>query len=175
MADLPIVLVQLQGDEFFILELGQVEVFLRLGLAVDHFIHAARFAMDDARAVALARVVPIGDIHAAIGSGLQADAAKPSVVGHQKIFAVVADIARAFPLKHVVVQAVAVDVAHEDRVAITVGPVVAQVNQRAGVSVTAAGFAMLPLTAARLVQSPPPQCRWSELGSIRSYRCVSKS
>ena len=47
------------------------------------------------------------------------------------------------------VDAVAVDVAGEDAVAVLVGPVVAQVDHRADVGVAAAGLAVLARLAAR--------------------------
>ena len=65
----------------------------------------------------------------------------------------VGDVAGALALEQVVVDAVAVDVAREDAVAILVGPVVAQVDHRAGVGVAAAGLAVLGvrLALARVV------------------------
>ena len=62
----------------------------------------------------------------------------------------VSDIARSLAFKPVVVDASTMQIASENRVAIAVRPVVSQVDHRAHVGVTAAGFAVLALAVARV-------------------------
>src|SRR5262249_25434306 len=98
--------------------------------------------------VAFAGVVPVAEVDAivAVQNG---EGAEPGVGAGKKILAVVGDVARAFALQDVHVDAVAVDVAHEDLAAVFVGPVVALVDHAAGVGVAAAGLRVGALPAAR--------------------------
>ena len=93
--------------------------------------------------VAFAGVGPVGDVHAAVGAHGQGDAAEPGVVGYEEVGAVLGDLAGAFALERVVVDAVAVDVAGEERAVVFLGQVVAEVDQRARVGVAAAGRVVL--------------------------------
>src|SRR5207253_6226958 len=68
------------------------------------------------------------------------EAAEPRVVRHQEVLAVAGDVGRAVALEDVVVDAVAVEVAHEHAAAVAGRPVVAEVDHAAGVGVAAAGF-----------------------------------
>src|SRR5207248_11629652 len=71
------------------------------------------------------------------------------IVGQQYIAVVVAAVAGALAFERVVVDAAAVDVAHEDAVAVAVRPVVAKVDHAAGVGVAAAGLVVGAFAAAR--------------------------
>src|SRR5436309_9306491 len=64
------------------------------------------------------------------------------------------DVAGAFAFEDVVVDAIAVQVAHEDGVAILFGPIVAQVDHGADVGMAAARLAMRPDRAARAFPGP---------------------
>ena len=91
-------------------------------------------------AVALIFVVPIDHVNLAIGPGLQAHDLRPGVVGQQKIGGVPADEAGTGGFEDVAVQACPVNVVHEDRAAVFLGPDVAIVNQGPGVRVAASHF-----------------------------------
>ena len=79
-------------------------------------------------------------------------------MGQQEILAVMGDVTGALPLQDVLIDAVAVDVAHEDAIAIFVGPVVAEIDHAAGVGMAAAGARCAsPLPPRESVQLPPAQ------------------
>ena len=107
--------------------------------------------------MALAGVVPVGQIDRPVGTVLQLQPAEPGVVGHQKVGLVPGDVARAAAFQPVAIDALAVDVAREDIIAITIGPVVAQVDHRPDVGMAAAGLAVLALALARVGPAPPAQ------------------
>src|SRR5260370_15530665 len=97
--------------------------------------------------MAFAGIGPVGDKNAAVRPVLDTDASKPRIVGEQKILAVMRDVAGAFAFEDVVVDAIAMQVAHENGVAIAFGPIVGQVDHDADVGMAAAGVAMRPQPA----------------------------
>ena len=124
--------------------------------AVGDFVDPAIGAVDFLVVVTLPGVGPVADIDAAIGAIGEVNAAEPGIVGEHKIAAMAAHVAGAFALEDVVVHPAAVQIAHEDGVAIEIGPVVAQIDHGADVGVAAAGE-IVRFPAAAVVQSPPAQ------------------
>src|SRR5207253_11472759 len=101
------------------------------GLAVGDLVEAAVRAVDLIEIVAFTGIGPVGDEDAAVGAVVQGDAAEPGVISKEEIAAVVGDVAGATAFEDVLVDAVAVDIAHKNVVAVGVRPVVAEVNHAA--------------------------------------------
>ena len=103
--------------------------------------------------VALVRVVPVDHPDLSIGTGHQVDHLRPLVAGQQKIGIAVPRIAGAFRDQLIDVDAVAVDVVHEEFAVVLLGPGSALVDHRPGMGMAAAevvaGFAVvvIPLVA----------------------------
>ena len=73
----PFVRLELQGDRRSSLSRADVFHVGLHGLAVDDLVDPARGAVNAVVVVAFADVAPVGDIHAAVGTCDQVDAAKP--------------------------------------------------------------------------------------------------
>src|SRR5690606_37366385 len=84
------------------------------------------------------RIVPVAAEDGAVGTEFESQPAKPAVVCIHEIRRVPADVAGAGWLKDIAVDPVAEDVVHHYRAAVFIGKTVAKVNQRTGVSMTAA-------------------------------------
>ncbi len=88
--------------------------------------------------MAFAAVAPVGDEDVAVGAGEEVDAAEPFVFGLHEIGCVLADIAAAFAVEGVHVDAVAVEIAGEDGAVVFLGPEAALIDEHADVGVAAA-------------------------------------
>ena len=89
--------------------------------------------------VALVAVVPVDEHHLAVGPGLERDELRPTVVGEEEVGFAVADITRTDRRQPVLVKPGAVDVVHEQLVAVAVGPGATEVDAGPAVGVAAAG------------------------------------
>ena len=87
----------------------------------------------------------------AVRAGLEGEAAEPGVVGEQEILGVPGHVARSRAFQGVAIQAVAMNVARQDRPAIRLGPVIAEIDHRPGMRVPAAGLAVLADASARVL------------------------
>src|SRR5688572_7361397 len=101
--------------------------------------------------VAFARVVPVAQVNGAVGAELWVKPAEEGVGGGHEVWAVRGGVARALSLRQIAVDARAVDVDHENGVAIGVGELITLVNQQAAVSMSAADGSLLRRIAAGLV------------------------
>ena len=90
--------------------------------------------------VALSQIGPIADKNTAIRPIFQGNAAEPWIVSHEEVLAVASRVPGTFSFEPVLVNAVAVQIAHEDRIAITVGPSAPQVDHGAGMGIAAASI-----------------------------------
>ena len=107
-------------------------------------------------AVALVLVVPVDHVHRAVGAVLEVQHLAPGIVGEQEVGAVRRRVARSRSLQAVHVRPEAVDVVHEDRVAILRRPAVApEIDHRAGVGVAAAGRARAAVGGVRSLRADP--------------------
>ena len=107
-------------------------------------------------AVALVLVVPVDHVDAAVGAVAEVEHLAPRVVGQQEVRAVRGDVARALPLQPIGVGAAAVDVVHEDRLAVLARPgVAAEVDHRPGVGVAAAGRCRAAVAGVRSLAPDP--------------------
>src|SRR5262245_50991974 len=89
--------------------------------------------------MALVLVVPVNDVHRSIGTIPEIQHLAPRVVGFQEVGTVGGRIPGTRALQPIHVGAGAVNVVHEDRVAVFLRPVVpSEIDHRAGVRVTAA-------------------------------------
>src|SRR5262245_29330739 len=98
----------------------------------------------------LAEVAPVADVHRAVRPLRHADAAEPRIVAQHEIRTALADVAVALALDAVDVQTVAVQIAHEDAIAIFLREIVTLIDHAAGMGVAAAGVGVLALAAARI-------------------------
>src|SRR5579875_284261 len=105
--------------------------------------------LDTIGIVTFASVVPIAEEDTAVGTIHQCQATEPGVVGQEKILAMMSDVAGAVPFQHVLIDAVTVQVTHENMMTILVGPIVAEVDHGAGMGVAAAGNIVYALAATR--------------------------
>ena len=138
----PVVRVKLKLDQFGIGELRDVALE-RLRRTVHHAVDATITDVRLLVVVALAGVGPVRDVEAAFRAALHGEAAEPGVVREQEIGRVLGNVRTGRTVEPVAVEAVAVDVAHEDGVAVLGREVVAEVDGSAAVSVAATGFAVL--------------------------------
>ena len=154
-ADVPVVLVELERDQFPVARPREVDAG-GPGRAVGDLVDAPVLALGAVRVglVALVGVGPVDEEGGAVGAGLDRDPAEPGVVGHEEVGRVARDVARALATEAVVVDPVAVDVAGEERVAIAVGPGAALVDHRPDVGMAAAGLAVLAGPPARVLPAP---------------------
>src|SRR3954454_15739191 len=104
--------------------------------------------------VAFARVAPVDHIDRSIGTVIQVDAAEPFVFRQSDIGLVAGDVARAFTLEPIDVDPPAVQIERQQLSAVFGGPIIAQINARAAVGMSAAelvasgvAFAGPPATA----------------------------
>ena len=88
--------------------------------------------------VAFAGVAPVENVHAAVGAVAEVDAAEPAVAEEQAVVAVFADVAGAAALEDFLICAATEVVQRVQFAAIRVGPVVAEIDHRAGVGMAAA-------------------------------------
>src|SRR5262245_25132918 len=140
--DVPFVLVGLKLHELGVAQLSQIHLH-RPGVAVRELVDPAVGGVRLVVVVALAGVGPVGDVDAAVGSVLTIQPAEPGVVAQQEILLVPDHDARALGLDDVMAHPVAVEIEREEVAAVRVGPVVAEIDHRAHVGVTAAGLGML--------------------------------
>ena len=84
--------------------------------------------------IAVIAIVPVEDVQAAIGAGLLHDGHEPGVVGREKVGLAGGEVGAAAALELVAVDAVAVDVAHVELLAVLLGIGVAieEVNAAVG-------------------------------------------
>ena len=93
--------------------------------------------------VALAKVMPVGNIDSSIGSVFDRQSAKPRIVGKKKIVGMRTDIRRLVRYQVVRIDTIAMQVAGKELATVFVGPVVCQVNHCTAMSMSAAGDRML--------------------------------
>src|SRR5205823_6687443 len=98
------------------------------GLAIGDLVNAAVRAIDLSEVVTLAGVGPVGNEDAAVRPVVQGDAAEPCIVGEQEIAAVMGDVAGTVAFENILIDAVAVNIAHENVVAVGIGPVIAEID-----------------------------------------------
>ena len=94
--------------------------------------------MDAIVFVAFAGVGPVDDVDRAVGAVVEVDAAEPGVGGLGDVGLVAGDVAAAFAVEPIDVDAAAVEVEGEELAAIFGGPVVAEIDAGAAVGVAAA-------------------------------------
>src|SRR5262245_42354236 len=99
--------------------------------------------------VTLPRVVPVADVHPAVVRLVYPQGPEPLVIGEEEVVTVLEDIPRPRLLQPIDVQPTAVDIAHEQAVAVLGWPGVAEVEHRPGVRVPASGRVVAALAAAR--------------------------
>src|SRR5439155_9012712 len=99
--------------------------------------------------VALPRVTPIAEPHAAVRPVLNRESSEPGIVRQQEVLRMMGHVAGAAPLEDIVVDPITVKVAGEQSIAITRRPVVAQVDHGPDMGVAAAGYVVRPLAATR--------------------------
>jgi hypothetical protein len=92
--------------------------------------------------VALADVGPVGQVDAAIGTVLELHAAEPAISRDEKILGVWSGVSRSLSNQAILVDAPAVRVADEHRVAVFRGPGTAEVDHPAAMGMPAAEFSM---------------------------------
>ena len=136
-----------QIEKFLIGQLPHVDR-LMLRRAIDHLVDAATGLVGDLIIMAFAGIAPIGDIDAAIGTIVDSQAAKPGIIGEEKVLLVAGDRSGPAVGDAIVVNAVAVQVAGEEAVAVGLGEVDAEVDHAADVSVPAAGVGVFAVAAA---------------------------
>ena len=91
-------------------------------------------------AVALVLVVPVDHVHGSVRAVPEVQHLAPRIVGLQEVGPVGCGVSGSLPLQAIHVGPGAMDVVHEDRVAVFLRPVVAaEIDHRAGMRVTAAG------------------------------------
>src|SRR5438067_1333633 len=100
--------------------------------------NAPRQPMDAVVFMAFAGVGPVDDIDRAVGAVVEIDAAEPGVGGLGDVGFVAGDVAAAFALEPIDIDAAAVEVERKQLAAVFGWPVVAQIDARAAVSVAAA-------------------------------------
>ena len=88
-------------------------------------------------------VVPIDDIHLAVRTIAEVEHLRCTVQGQQKVGTMAADESRTPRGKNVCVQALAMNVVHDDLIAVLLGPGTAQINHRPGMRVAAPCFTRL--------------------------------
>ena len=154
MAHEPVVGVPLQVHQLAVAQFRKIEIFHRLGLAVSDFVNAPARTIRAVRVVALAKIIPVTHEHAAVRPVADGDGAEPRIVREEKIPAVLRDVAGAAAREFVVEQAVAVEVAHHDPVAVGGGPVVSEVDHRPRVRVTAPEFILAAAGLAPMLRIP---------------------
>src|SRR5205823_4381447 len=77
------------------------------------------------------------------------NAAEPRIIAGQEVGSVPAGVAAALALGNITIEAVAVDIAHEQTIAILLRPVITEVGHQTGMRVSATRLAMDALAAAR--------------------------
>src|SRR5215207_8797783 len=88
--------------------------------------------------VAFAGVGPVDDVNGAVGAVVEVNAAKPLVFGEGDVGFVADDVAAAFAVEAIDVDAAAVEVESEELATVFGGPVVAEVDAGTAVRVAAA-------------------------------------
>ena len=132
-ADIPVVGVEVMGDQFGVGKLGEVDLHGLHGIG-DDLIHAAVGAVGEVHLlVAGDLVIPIVDEDAAVRAILRGEAAEPAVGAHAEIDLLLAAIAAAGRDHRLAAQLVHVDVVEEELVAPFRGEGAAEVDHRAGV------------------------------------------
>ena len=118
-AHVPVVGVELQRDQLVVGQLLQVDR-RGLGVLVGDLEDAAVGAVVAVRVAMMAGVgvVPVDHVHLAVGAVLQVEDLRPAIAGQAEIGGPIADVARALGRQQVLVEPLAVDVVHEDLVAI---------------------------------------------------------
>ena len=105
--------------------------------------------------VALVAVIPVDEHHLPVGPCLEGNELRPGVVGEEKVGLAVADIARTDRREPVLIEPGAVDVVHEQLVAVAIGPRAAEVDAGPAVGMAAAaGVRLLPVGIVPLASSP---------------------
>ena len=148
----PFIAVQMQFGQFGCCP------FLQIGggsfrPAVDNFVDPAARAVAAVGVVTFAEVVPVRNINAAIRPVLDRHPPKPRIGAEQEVVSVHADVGRSVGNKPVVVHSVAVHVVGEERAAILIGPVIAEVDHATAMCMAAAGHGMVTVTGSRLMPS----------------------
>ncbi len=110
--------------------------------------------MDALVVVALAGIAPVEDVHAAVGSVAQVDAAEPRVLGEEDVRLVAADVSAALALEPLDVHPPAVEIQGEELAAILGRPLVGQVDHQAAVRVAAAAAAVVGPDLAAVGERP---------------------
>ena len=140
-AGVPVVVVKLVIHQLGVGGLGQVDTRHRLGVRVADLVDAAVGTVPDLRlgAVADLLVVPVEQVDVAVRPALEGHGDRPAVVGQQEVGVAVGLVATALGADHVDVEAVAVQVTHEEFAVVLLGPGAALVAHQAAVGVAAAG------------------------------------
>src|SRR5207248_2868088 len=136
-SDVPFVGPGLHFDQSLVGFFGEIDVGLFCALVGDA-IDPAVLAIGDVVVVAFAGVAPIDEVDVAGRAVVQAHAFEPLVIRQQEVGAVAGDEAGTFCFERIVVDAVAVGVAHEDAAAVLGRKGVAVIEHAAGVGVPAA-------------------------------------
>ena len=168
----PVVALQLQLDQLSDEQLLQIDLHpLSLTWLILKMRPSVFWWTSGLRAVALVLVVPVDDVDVAVGAVPEVEHLAPRVVGLQEVGAVRGDVARALRLQPIDVDAAAVDVVHEDGVAILLGPgVAAEIDHRAGVGVAAAGRVGPAVAGVRSLVADPVQVIGDRLDVVVGVR-----
>jgi len=136
LADVPVITVELEIDEFLIGEFLEIDVG-RLGVAINDFEDAAVGAIVALvfTVVAFIFIVPVDDVDLTIGSVAQVEHLGPFVVGEEEVGCGVADVTGAARGEEIHIEARAVDVVHDELVAVFGGPVIGEIDHGPGVGV----------------------------------------
>ena len=133
MADIPIVGIEVMGDQFGVGKFGEVDLHGLHGVG-DDLIDAAVGAVGEVHLlVAGDLVIPVVDEDAAVRAILRGEAAEPAVGAYAEIHLLLAAVAAAGRDHRLAAQLVHVDVVEEELVAPLGGEGAAEVHHRAGV------------------------------------------
>ena len=152
MPDVPLVFVGLQVEELQVRQRFEVNR-ASLGRTVRHLEDAPIVAMNVFVVVAFAGIGPVGHVDAAIVSVHDGRPTEPGVLRADHIGSAAADVAHRRADEQVVVDPPSMDVAHENAAAITLGPVIAEVDHRARVGVATTGI-VVNFPGARFLPGP---------------------
>ena len=146
--------------------LRQIDPCHRLRAAVAHLVDAPVRPVPDLRLLVVARllVVPVDHVDVAVRPVLEVDEPRPGVVRQQEVRAVRRDVAGALRRQHVHVEPPAVDVAHEQLVAVLGRPGAAEVD-------TSARSGRGRRRPSRCGCCPGAGCRRRSAGGRRSSGC----
>ena len=134
----PFVLMRKQFDKLLIGKAADID-FLAIDFSVRDVVDSSVGSIPNQRVGSMAGVaiVPVDQIDAAVWTILQVEASEPLVVRKKEILAMLADVARTVRDQDLIIDAVAMNVAHEELISILMRPIVAEINHCSRMSVSA--------------------------------------